>query len=129
MDEHHQSTVRGHQADSVSMKFVLNTGLGLALLVLISMLLTAGLLHILMQRTETVHIPAPTADSSALQMGSGLEPDKRLKLHEQRVAEEHVLRSYQWVDAKAGLARIPIRRAMQILAKEGLPTPTKETKE
>jgi hypothetical protein len=36
--------------------------------------------------------------------------------------ERAVLESYGWVDAKAGIARIPIDRALELLAERGLPT-------
>jgi hypothetical protein len=39
-----------------------------------------------------------------------------------RTAEEQVLHSYGWVDPKAGVVHIPIERAMQIIAQQGLPT-------
>ena len=35
--------------------------------------------------------------------------------------EKAVLESYAWVDRSAGLARIPIDRAMEIAASKGLP--------
>jgi hypothetical protein len=38
-----------------------------------------------------------------------------------RFAEERILASYGWVDAKAGVARIPIERAMDLVAQRGLP--------
>jgi len=39
-----------------------------------------------------------------------------------RLQEEKKLNSYGWIDQKAGIARIPIDRAMQLLAQRGLPT-------
>jgi len=36
--------------------------------------------------------------------------------------EEKVLNSYGWVDQKAGIARIPISRAIDIIAAQGLPS-------
>jgi hypothetical protein len=30
--------------------------------------------------------------------------------------------SYRWVDEKAGIAQIPVKEAMQIIAEKGLPT-------
>ncbi len=35
--------------------------------------------------------------------------------------EQQRIASYGWVDRKAGIARIPVDRAMDILAKSGLP--------
>jgi len=39
-----------------------------------------------------------------------------------RAAEDAQLNSYGWVDKKAGVIRIPIERAMDLIAKRGLPT-------
>ncbi|MCI0354722.1 MAG: hypothetical protein L0099_06760 [Acidobacteria bacterium] len=36
-------------------------------------------------------------------------------------AEERILSSYGWVDARTGVARIPIDRAMDLVAQRGLP--------
>jgi hypothetical protein len=42
--------------------------------------------------------------------------------------EERILSSYGWVDAKAGVARIPIERAMDLVAERGLPVRTETGK-
>lgn len=50
-----------------------------------------------------------------------LETNELGELNDQRLQEENVLNSYGWVDQKAGVAHIPIERAMQLLAQRGLP--------
>lgn len=50
-----------------------------------------------------------------------LETDERTQLNDIRLAEEQELNSYDWVDQKAGTVRIPIERAMDLLAQRGLP--------
>jgi len=50
-----------------------------------------------------------------------LETDERTQLNSIRLAEEQKLNSYGWVDEKAGTVRIPIERAMELLAQRGLP--------
>jgi len=50
-----------------------------------------------------------------------LEDDERNELHDARLHEEQTLASYGWVDQKAGVVRIPIERAMQLIAERGLP--------
>jgi len=42
------------------------------------------------------------------------------------MAEEQKLASYDWVDQKAGTLRIPIDRAMDLVAQRGLPVRTHE---
>ena len=44
------------------------------------------------------------------------------ELQQWRAAEEESLRSYGWVNKEAGIVRIPIARAMELLAERGLPS-------
>jgi hypothetical protein len=50
-----------------------------------------------------------------------LETDERAEINDFRRNEEETLRSYAWVDKDAGTVRIPIDRAMQLIAERGLP--------
>jgi hypothetical protein len=54
-----------------------------------------------------------------------LERNERVEINEFRLGEEQKLNSYGWVDQKAGVVRIPIERAMQLIAERGLPTTPK----
>lgn len=51
-----------------------------------------------------------------------LEINERDQLNDRRLKEEETLNSYGWVDQKAGIAHIPIERAMELVAQQGLPT-------
>jgi hypothetical protein len=42
-------------------------------------------------------------------------------LQEMRAAEDAVLNGYGWIDKEAGIARIPVEKAIEVLAKKGLP--------
>jgi len=50
-----------------------------------------------------------------------LETDERTQLNEVRRREEDILSTYDYVDKNAGTVRIPIDRAMDLLAQKGLP--------
>jgi cytochrome c5 len=50
-------------------------------------------------------------------------PDRELR--EMRAAEDAALNSYGWVDTRAGIVRIPIDRAIEMLAARGLPHPAR----
>jgi hypothetical protein len=54
-----------------------------------------------------------------------LETNERVEIKDFRLKEEQTLNSYGWIDEKAGVVRIPIERAMQLLAQRGLPTTPK----
>ena len=49
------------------------------------------------------------------------------ELRTMREAEDRMLNSYGWVDPQSETVRIPIERAMEILAQKGLPA-REETK-
>jgi len=51
-----------------------------------------------------------------------LEIDERTELNQDRLREEQTLSTYDWIDQKAGTVRIPIDRAMDLIAQRGLPT-------
>src|SRR6266511_3050364 len=59
-----------------------------------------------------------------------LPPEPRLlvnptrNLQEMRAREDEVLHSYGWVDRQAGIVRIPIDRAIDLLVERGLPART-----
>jgi hypothetical protein len=69
--------------------------------------------------TETRTIPA---DVIAKFPQPRLETNERLEIKDFRLQEEKILDTYGWVDQQAGVVRIPIDRAMQLLAQQGLPT-------
>jgi hypothetical protein len=51
-----------------------------------------------------------------------LEDNERTELAPFRYQEEQTLNSSGWVDQNAGIARIPITKAMDLIAQRGLPT-------
>jgi hypothetical protein len=54
-----------------------------------------------------------------------LERNERVEINDFRLNEEQTLNSYSWIDEKTGVVRIPIERAMQLVAQRGLPTTLK----
>jgi hypothetical protein len=69
--------------------------------------------------TDTRHI-APGYPQSAFP-NPKLEEDERGQFNGILLNEEQTLNSYGWIDEKAGTARIPIERAIDLLAQRGLP--------
>jgi hypothetical protein len=50
-----------------------------------------------------------------------LQQNPRTELARVKQEEDRRLHTYEWVDSQAGIARIPIARAMDILGEKGLP--------
>ncbi len=44
------------------------------------------------------------------------------QLQQLKIREDHILTSYAWVDKNAGTVRVPIDRAIDLLAAKGLPS-------
>ena len=78
-------------------------------------------LNPLVSQTETDSRKVSNADIARFPQPR-LETNERLEINDFRLQEEKKLNSYDWIDQKAGIARIPIDRAMQLLAQRGLPT-------
>jgi len=51
-----------------------------------------------------------------------LEQNERIEIDGFRSREEKILNSYGWLDKPGGAVRIPIDRAMELIAQRGLPT-------
>jgi hypothetical protein len=89
-----------------------------------------------LDKYETQHQPVQsplvqqtTRDTRTVQPGDITKfPQPRLESHETveinafRLQEAETLHSYGWVDQQGGVVRIPIDRAMELLAQRGLPT-------
>jgi hypothetical protein len=76
---------------------------------------------------EAARQPAPPvmqADPAAMApAGPSLQPLPARDLAQFRAEEDLALGSYGWVDKEKGVVRIPIERAMRLLAERGLPAP------
>ena len=72
------------------------------------------------RRPATPPVSNPTALPELPQPALQVVPPEDLAQYTEQ--EQMLLESYAWVDKDAGIARIPIDEAMQILAETGLPT-------
>lgn len=64
---------------------------------------------------------SPFAQVRALPPQPRLQVEPRQDLEQLRADQDTVLNSYGWVDRQAGIVRIPIDRAMDLLIHRGLP--------
>ena len=104
-------------------------GLGLALVMIVVLAALWGLLvHWKARQAAGDPRPSPLAEANAPR----LPPEPRLQaapvkdMDELRARETSALKSYGWVDRQAGVGRIPIDRAIDLLLEQGLPAPRPE---
>lgn len=117
------SEAAGHELRDVSFRPVVAATFGLTAVigfVLLGMWLLFGDLAARAARST------PAANPLAAQSARELPPNPRLQtapiddLRRLRDAEHRILTTYEWVDAEKGVVRIPIERAMDLLAARGI---------
>lgn len=115
-----ESLAAGHETTDINTRGVFCAAAGLAIVI-------GGILFALrgLYGAFTHHRPssetAPRA--SAPSYAPRLQIDEARDLRQLRDHEDAILNGYGWVDQKTGIVRIPIERAMDIVAQRGLPVP------
>ena len=105
---------------------ILQFGVGLALVIVV-VLIGIWFLSVFLKSQEQAADPPPSPIAAANQRR--LPPEPRLQvspprdMNEFREQEDRIVTSYGWVDERAGIARIPIDRAIEVVLEKGLPVP------
>ena len=111
-----------HESSDLRPGYIALFGIGLAVVIGIVLILTFLLMHYQTVRYERREPPLPSlAREREATPQPRLQVDAHNELREMRAGEDTVLNSYGWVDRDAGIVRIPVDRAMEVLAAKGLP--------
>ena len=114
----------GHEEDAVSSRILRRSVLAFVVIVLVAVS-AVYVLQPLMVRSQQAQ--SPPANPLAAAYGRvdppapRLQVDPALDIFQHRQNEQRVLTSYGWVDEQAGVVRIPIERAIALIAERGLP--------
>jgi hypothetical protein len=104
-------------------------GIGLAVVIGAAVVITSLFVHYRALQHSRQETPVPRlAGEREATPEPRLQVDAPKELRQMRAAEEAALNSYGWVDKDAGIVKIPVDRAMEILAKKGLPARKQEQK-
>jgi hypothetical protein len=123
----------GRETQDVSIPAIVKFGIGLAVITALVSVAMWGLFRVFAAQEEKHDQPVPPMVAASLQRTPReprLEPNPLAPRLAARARENAALLSYGWVDRSAGIARIPIDRAMELLVARGLPpakTPTAVT--
>jgi hypothetical protein len=113
----------GHEVRDVNTWAVTKFAIALVLLCGVALLILAGLFkYFLAREVAEETAPGATAIANRLPPAPRLQTNPIHDLEAMRAGEDAVLNSYGWVDQKNGIARIPISRAIDLLAQHGLPS-------
>jgi hypothetical protein len=118
----------GHELTDLSPKSVALFAIVLALTMVAAVVVTAALFY----RFYKVEIanqtaPSPLSYTREPTPGPKLAVNPGQDLQTMRAAENSVLNSYDWIDKDKGTVRIPVDRAIEILAQKGLPARPQES--
>ena len=111
----------GHEISDASAGMLAKVGIALAVL-LISTFIGIVVLFKVLDYVQPLLLERPThplAETRQPATGPLLQLDPPQQKFDMEAREEQVLTTYDWVDREQGLVRIPIDRAIAILAKQG----------
>ena len=121
VDENKRHERHAGRGVSVRAKFAL--AIALILFAFASMFMLNRLFHYFEMRegTNAAHPTGASIDAAQLPPEPRLQDNAVQDLRQMRAAEDQILNSYGWVDKEKGVVRIPIDRAIDLLAQRGLP--------
>jgi len=118
-----------HEPGDVNAPALTKFGLSMAALIVVFLFGLWGMFEYLKNREAELGLPM---SSAAIVNTQKQPPEPRLQrypardMREMRAAEEKILNQYAWIDPDKGIVRIPVERAMDLIAERGLPAATAE---
>ena len=127
--DHNNRSQVGHELSDLRPGYIALFGIALTAVIVAAAVIASLLIHFKAARAARQETPVPRlAGEREATPGPRLQVDANNELRQMRAAEDAALNSYGWVDKSSGSVRIPIERAMEILAKKGLPARKQEEK-
>jgi hypothetical protein len=112
---------RAHETKDANIRNLIIFGICLALMVIGGLVVSRGVFHYFAGHQGLGPPASPFENVRMLPPGPRLQVRAPQDLARYKRAQEEILNSYGWVDRQAGIVRIPIDRAMDILLQKGLP--------
>ena len=111
-----------HEQRDINVNVVALFFVSLAVVTVAVYFIALGTFHYLASRPWNYPPPSPLAASREKFVGPRLLVNQAHDMQEFRASQQSVLDSYDWVDRDHGVVRIPIERAIDLLAERGMPT-------
>jgi hypothetical protein len=119
----HSPNGHAHEKSDASTQPLFRFVAGLAVFVAAAMVVMVMLYSYFGEREAALDTPLSPLAKQALPVVAGpqLQPNPALELSDLRRQEDAQLNGYGWVDQPTGLVRIPVERAIELMAERGLP--------
>jgi hypothetical protein len=116
-------TAHQHEATDAHPPSIIRFAIGLAIVILISLYAMARLVaYYAGHQRQVGPKPSPLVKTRQVPPFPQLQVSPGADMIQFRAAEDAKLNGYGWVDRQTGIVRIPVDRAMDLLAERGLPT-------
>ena len=116
----------GHELSDAHAPHIWKFLLGLFVLIGVTVLLMLGMFRVLQRMPDTVPAPTPMEAQRYLPPAPRLQVNNTTDLQGLRANEEKLVNSYGWVDKTNGVVRLPVSRAIDLVAERGLPAKEKK---
>ena len=112
----------GHELSDLQPRAIAWFAVALAVAVIVVMAVSNAILnYAAVQYAARQAAPSPLAHTREFAPEPRLQVNGAEDLRQMRAAEDRVLHSYGWIDRESGIVRIPVERAIEVLAQKGLP--------
>jgi hypothetical protein len=116
----------GYEKSDLSVKAIVTFAIVLTAVIIMALISMAWLFDFFdLWQTRRDVSPSPLASTRSGPQEPRLQVNPPQDLKAFRAAEERILMDYGWVNKEAGIARIPIERAMELVVERGLSAPAK----
>ena len=117
---HHSPNGAGHEQSEVSVKLIVVSLAFLAVATAIVFVLVVGIFRYFYATNSTEE--ATRLSQPVVPPEPRIEVAPYEELQQLRAKEDHILNSYAWVGQQGGAVRVPIDKAIDLLAAKGLPS-------
>jgi hypothetical protein len=125
-----QSAGSGHELRDLPPARIALFGVALAVIIVSVLFITYALFQRFQAgETRARPLPSPLSYSQEPTPEPRLEVNPGVELKTMRAEEDEILKSYDWIDRDRGIVRMPIDRAIDVLAEKGLPVRAAEKDE
>jgi hypothetical protein len=111
----------GFEHQDASPRGIALAGVGLMLLILLSLGVVAALFYFFEQRQVSAFGTGPTP-TVAVPPGPGIQVDPGKDMQETMATQTSWLNSYGWINEGTGVIHMPIDHAMEMIMEHGMPT-------
>jgi hypothetical protein len=122
MDEH-ANPAHGHETSDANIRVVVKFAVGLFVSIVASLVIVWVTFNYFVKRQGLGPPASPFEDTRKLPPPGApvLQAAPSQEFKDYRAQQQEMLETYGWVDQKAGVVRLPVDRAMDLLVERGLP--------